>query len=71
MAQVTRLGNTIMSQRKGTKRSVVRMVDDSVLHLVQSQLVTFIDVDDEFLVSLLVAVGFRKVEAHERDESER
>ena len=37
-----------------------------------SQLVTFIiNVGDEFLViSLLVAVGFRKVETHERDVRE-
>jgi hypothetical protein len=44
-----------MSERKGTKRSVARMVDDRVLHLVQSQLVTFINEGDEVLVSLLVA----------------
>jgi hypothetical protein len=59
-----------MSERKGTKRSVSRMVDDRVLHLVQSQLVTFINEGDEVFVSLLVAVSFRKVQAHERDERE-
>ena len=46
------------------------MVDDHVLHLVQSQLVTFINEGDEVLVSLLVAVSFGKVQAHERDERE-
>ena len=66
----TRRGSAIMSQRKGTKRGVARMVDDRALHLVQSQLVTVIDDGDELLVGLLVAGRVRKVEAHERNERE-
>ena len=46
---------SIMGECISKKGGVARMMDGLVLHLVQSQLMSVIDVSDELLVSLLVA----------------
>jgi hypothetical protein len=45
-----------------------REPDDLVLHLVEREGVTVVNVGEELFVCLLVAGGFREVEAHESDE---
>jgi hypothetical protein len=45
-----------------------REPDDLVLHLVDRKGVTVVDVGEKLFVRLLVARGFREVDAHERDE---
>jgi hypothetical protein len=45
-----------------------RELDDLVLHLVNSEDVTVVNVGEKLFVCLLVAGGFREVEAHESNE---
>jgi hypothetical protein len=46
----------------------MREPDDLVLHLVERECVTIVNVGEKLFVRLLVARGFREVEAHESDE---
>ena len=46
----------------------MREPDDLVLHLLEREGVTFVDVGEKLFVRLLVAGSFRELKAHESDE---
>jgi hypothetical protein len=55
-------------ERDSTRGARTREPDDHVLHCVKRELVTVVNVGEKLFVGLLVARGFREVEAHESDE---
>ena len=57
-----------MGERESTWGTRIREPDDFVLHLLEREGVTVIDVGEKFFVRLLVAGGFREVKAHQSDE---
>jgi hypothetical protein len=57
-----------MGKRESTGGARTREPDDLVLHLVERGCVTIVNVGKKLFVRLLVARGFREVEAHESDE---
>jgi hypothetical protein len=57
-----------IGERESTWGVRTREPDDLVLHLVEREGVTVVDVGEKLFVRLLVAGGFREVEAHESDE---
>jgi hypothetical protein len=57
-----------VGERESTWGTRIREPDDFVLHLLEREGVTVVDVGEKFFVCLLVAGGFREVEAHENDE---
>ena len=57
-----------VGERKSTRGTRVREPDDLVLHLLEREGVTVIDVGEKLFVRLLVSGGFREVKAHESDE---
>jgi hypothetical protein len=57
-----------VGERESTWGGRTREPDDLVLHLVELEGVTVVDVGEKLFVRLLVAGGFREVEAHESDE---
>jgi len=57
-----------VGDRKSTWGTRIREPDDFVLHLLECEGVTIINVGEKFFVRLLVAGGFREVKAHESDE---
>jgi hypothetical protein len=54
-------------ERKSTSGTRFREPDDFVLHLLEREGVTVVDVVEKLFVCLLVAGGFREVKAHESD----
>jgi hypothetical protein len=59
---------TGVGERECTWGVRTREPDDLVLHLVEREGVTVVDVDEKLFVCLLVAGGFGEVKAHESDE---
>jgi hypothetical protein len=59
---------TGVGKRERTWGARTREPDDLVLHLVEREGVTVVNVGEKLFVRLLVAGGFREVEAHESDE---
>jgi hypothetical protein len=57
-----------VGERECTWGVRTREPDDLVLHLVEREGVTVVDVSEKLFVRLLVAVGFGEVKAHESDE---
>jgi hypothetical protein len=57
-----------VGERKSTRGTRMREPDDLVLHLLEREGVTVVDVGEKLLVRLLVAGGFGVVKAHESDE---
>ena len=57
-----------VGERESTWGTRIREPDDFVLHLLEREGVTVVDVGEKFFVRLLVAGGFREVKAHESDE---
>ena len=57
-----------MGERENTWGVRTREPDDLVLHLVERDGMTVVDVGEKLFVRLLVAGGFGEVEAHESDE---
>jgi hypothetical protein len=55
-------------ERDSTRGARTREPDDHVLHCVKRELMTVVNVGEKLFVGLLVAGGFREVEAHESDE---
>ena len=58
----------VVGKRENTCGTRTREPDDLVLHLVEREDVAFVNVGEKLFVRLLVAGGFREVEAHESDE---
>jgi hypothetical protein len=54
--------------RKNTRGTRMREPDDLVLHLLEREGVTVVNVGEKLFVRLLVAGGFGEVKAHESDE---
>ncbi len=59
---------TCVGERESTWGTRIREPDDFVLHLLEREGVTVVDVGEKFFVRLLVAGGFREVKAHESDK---
>jgi hypothetical protein len=57
-----------VGERESTWGTRIREPDDFMLHLLEREGVTVVDVGEKFFVCLLVAGGFGEVKAHERDE---
>ena len=57
-----------VGERESTWGTRIREPDDFVLHLLELEVVTVVNVGEKFFVRLLVARSFREVEAHEGDE---
>jgi hypothetical protein len=57
-----------VGERKNTRGTRIREPDDFVLHLLEREGVTVVDVGEKFFVRLLVVGGFGEVKAHESDE---
>jgi hypothetical protein len=57
-----------VGERESTWGARMREPDDLVLHLVEREGVTVVDVCEKLFVRLLVAGGFEEIEAHESDE---
>jgi len=57
-----------VGERESTWGTRIREPDDFVLHLLEREGVTVVDVGEKFFVRLLVAGGFGEVKAHESDE---
>ena len=57
-----------VGERKSTWGTRMREPDDLVLHLLEREGVTVVDVRETLFVRLLVAGGFGEVKAHESDE---
>ena len=57
-----------VGERESTWGTRIREPDDFVLHLLEHEGVTIVDVGEKLFVCLLVAGGFREVKAHESDE---
>ena len=57
-----------VGERESTWGTRIREPDDFVLHLLELEVVTVVDVGEKFFVRLLVAGGFREVKTHESDE---
>jgi hypothetical protein len=58
----------VAGERKSTRVATTREPDDRVLHLVKCERVAFVNVGEKLFICLLVAGGFREVEALESDE---
>jgi hypothetical protein len=57
-----------VGERKSTRGTRIREPDDFVLHLLECEGVTVVDVGEKLFVRLLVAGGFEEAKAHESDE---
>ena len=57
-----------VGERESTWGTRIREPDDFMLHLLEREGVTVVDVGEKLFVRLLVAGGFGEVKAHERDE---
>ena len=57
-----------VGERESTWGTRIREPDDFVLHLLEHEGVTIVDVGEKLFVRLLVAGGFEEVKAHESDE---
>ena len=57
-----------VGEHESTWGTRIREPDDFVLHLLECEGVTIVNVGEKFFVCLLVAGGFREVKAHESDE---
>jgi hypothetical protein len=57
-----------VGERKSTRGVRMREPDDLVLHLLEREGVTVVDVGEKLFVRLLVSGGFGDVKAHESDE---
>ena len=57
-----------VGERESTWGTRIKEPDDFVLHLLEREGVTVVDVGEKFFVRLLVAGGFGEVKAHESDE---
>ena len=53
-----------VGERKSTRGTRVREPDDLVLHLLEREGVTVIDVGEKLFVRLLVSGGFGEIKAH-------
>ena len=59
---------TCVGERENTWDTRIREPDDFVLHLLEREGVTVVDVGEKLFVRLVVAGGFGEIKAHERDE---
>jgi hypothetical protein len=59
---------SVVGKRESTWDVRTREQDDLALHLVEREGVTVVNMGEKLFVRLLVAGGFREVEAHESDE---
>ena len=57
-----------VGERESTWGTRIREPDDFVLHLLEREGVTVVNVGEKFFVHLLVAGGLGEVKAHESDE---
>ncbi len=57
-----------VGERKSTRGTIMREPDDLVLHLLEREGVTIVDVGEKLFVRLLVSGGFGEVKTHESDE---
>jgi hypothetical protein len=57
-----------VGERESTWGTRIREPDDFVLHLLEREGVTVVDVGEKFFVRLLVAGGFREVKTDESDK---
>ena len=57
-----------VGKRKSTWVAGTREPDDLVLHLIEHEGVTVVNIVEKLFVRLLVAGGFREEETHESDE---
>ena len=54
-----------VGERKSTRGTIMREPDDLVLHLLEREGVTIVDVGEKLFVRLLVSGGFGEVKTHE------
>ena len=57
-----------VGEHESTWGTRIREPDDFVLHLLEREGVTVVDVGEKLFVRLVVAGGFGEIKAHERDE---